>query len=66
MLYAPLLRVSNAMTFGFDFPIVSRYSTAFAPLLVLLLLAGIRSGTVLRVLAAAGTISLLGLSMAGY
>lgn len=66
MLYAPLLRVSNAMTFGFDFPIVSRYSTAFAPLLVLLLLAGIRSGTVMRVLAAAGTVSLVGLSMAGY
>lgn len=66
MLYAPLLRVSNAMTFGLDFPIVSRYSTAFAPLLVLLLLASVRSGTVLRVLAAAGTVSLVGLSMAGY
>lgn len=66
VLYPPLLRLSNAMTFGFDFPVTSRYSTAFAPLLVLLLLSSIRSRAALTVLATLGLVSLLGLSMAGY
>ena len=38
VLYPPALRVSNMMTFGFDFGIVSRYSIPFAPLLTWLLL----------------------------
>lgn len=66
MLYAPLLRLSNAATFGFDFPITSRYSTAFAPLLVLLVLGSVRSRPFRRALALLGLASLVGLSMAGY
>jgi hypothetical protein len=38
VLYPPALRVSNMMTFGIDFGIVSRYSIPFAPLLTWLLL----------------------------
>ena len=38
VLYPPALRVSNMMTFGIDFGVVSRYSISFAPLLTWLLL----------------------------
>ncbi|MBC2933233.1 hypothetical protein [Nocardioides sp. zg-1228] len=34
MVYPVLLRVSNALNVGFDYPIVARYSIGFAPLLV--------------------------------
>lgn len=37
-IYPVLLRVSNAINVGFDFPIVARYSIGFAPLLMWLVL----------------------------
>ncbi|HSN12641.1 MAG TPA: hypothetical protein VLS51_11090 [Propionibacteriaceae bacterium] len=36
--YPPLLHVTNVLTFGFDYPIVARYSMSFTPLLVVLAL----------------------------
>ncbi|WP_394551190.1 hypothetical protein ACDF64_10890 [Agromyces sp. MMS24-JH15] len=36
--YPVALRISNALNYGVDYPVVARYSIAFAPLLVLLLL----------------------------
>jgi hypothetical protein len=38
VVYPVLLRVSNAVNVGFDFPVVARYSIGFAPLLVWLVL----------------------------
>jgi hypothetical protein len=36
--YPPVLHLTNALTFGFDYPIVARYSMSFTPLLVVLAL----------------------------
>ena len=38
LVYPVLLRVSNAINVGFDFPVVSRYSIGFTPLLMWLVL----------------------------
>lgn len=37
-LYPPALHLTNALTFGTDYPIVARYSMAFTPLMVVLAL----------------------------
>jgi hypothetical protein len=37
-LYPPILHLTNALTFGIDYPIVTRYSMAFTPLMVVLAL----------------------------
>ncbi|MRG60559.1 hypothetical protein GE115_11880 [Agromyces sp. CFH 90414] len=36
--YPVALRISNALTYGVDYPVVARYSITFAPILVLLVL----------------------------
>lgn len=67
ILYPPALRIANWLNFGFDFPIVDRYSLAFAPLLVLallLLLQKVRG--IPTVLAAVGIVSALGVVAAGW
>jgi hypothetical protein len=56
-LYPPALRLTNAVQAGVDFGIVTRYSMAFAPLLVWLALLGTRhSPWFARILAAAAAI----------
>lgn len=42
VLYAPVLRMSNYLTFGFDFGIVSRYSMGLTPVVVLVTLLLVR------------------------
>ena len=59
LLYPPALRVSNALSFGIDFGIVTRYSMAFAPLLVLLVLVLVRQTRFQAVGAVLGAIGLL-------
>ena len=59
LLYPPALRVSNALSFGIDFGIVTRYSMAFAPLLVLLVLVLVRQTRFQAVGAVVGAIGLL-------
>lgn len=53
-LYPAALRGLNWLNFGFDFPIVTRYSNAFTPLLVLLLLLVVRQRWLIWCLTAAG------------
>lgn len=60
VLYPPALRVSNWLNFGFDFPIVDRYSIAFAAPLAFLLLLLIRRPAFTRPLAAIGVLTALG------
>lgn len=56
-LYPPALRITNAVQAGVDFGIVTRYSMAFAPLLVWLALLGTRQAPwFARVLAGAAAI----------
>jgi len=43
VLYPPALRVSNWLNFGFDYPIVDRYSSALAPILGFILIVLIRN-----------------------
>lgn len=57
VLYPPLLRLNNAATFGLDFGIVDRYSLAFAPLFVYLVLLMLRTHAYVRVLATAGLVA---------
>ena len=63
ILYPPALRIMNWINFGFDFPIVDRYSSAFTPLLAMLLLLMIRNRwfalpvAAIAVLTALGTVS---------
>ena len=59
LLYPPALRVSNALPLGIDFGIVTRYSMAFAPLLVLLVLVLVRQTRFQAVGAVLGAIGLL-------
>lgn len=56
ILYPVALRFSNALTFGIDYGIVTRYSMAFAPLLVLLALTMVRNKPTHVVLAVVGTV----------
>lgn len=60
VLYPPALRISNWLNFGFDFPIVERYSIAFAPLLAFLVLLLIRNTAMTRVLAVTGAVAAVG------
>lgn len=66
VLYPPALRVSNWLTFGFNFGIVERYSNTFAPLLVLLALLLLQRGWYARVLAIIGSIGAIGVVAAGF
>jgi hypothetical protein len=66
VLYPPALRVSNWLNFGFDFPIVDRYSIAFAPLLVMALLLTTRVRGLTTSLAVVAAISGLGVVAAGW
>lgn len=59
ILYPAALRVSNALNFGIDFGIVTRYSMAFAPLLVLLALLLIRRRSFAALMAALGVVGLV-------
>lgn len=60
VLYPPAMRISNALTMGFDNGVVARYTMAFTPLLVwlALLVTQDRPG-IARVLAVLGTVGLL-------
>lgn len=66
VLYPPALRISNWITFGFDFPIVERYSNALAPLLVFLLLMLIPNRAFVIPLAAVGVVTAVGTVAAGF
>jgi len=67
ILYPPALRIANWLNFGFDFPIVDRYSLAFAPLLVLALLLLLKEARgVPALLATVGIVSALGVVAAGW
>lgn len=59
MLYPVALRVSNALNFGIDYPIVSRYSMPFASVIVLLVLCMVRQRRIRVLLASVGVIGLL-------
>jgi len=59
VLYPVALRVSNALTFGIDFAIVSRYSMPFAALIVLLVLCLVGQRRVRVVLAVIGVVGVL-------
>lgn len=65
-LYPPALRIANWLNFGFDFAIVDRYSLAFAPLLVFLLLLLLRVRWLPTALAVIGVVSGLGVVAAGW
>lgn len=58
-LYPVALRVSNALNFGIDYPIVSRYSMPFASIIVLLVLCMVPQRRIRVLLASAGVIGLL-------
>lgn len=65
VVYPVLLRVSNAVNVGFDYPVVSRYSIGFAPLLMWLVLLQIRERPVLtRGLAALAVLTPLAVGLA--
>ncbi|TYL52525.1 hypothetical protein [Agromyces mariniharenae] len=66
VLYPPALRISNWLTFGFDFPIVERYSNALAPLLVLLLVMLIPNRAFVIPLTVIGVITAIGTVAAGF
>lgn len=63
VLYPPALRLMNWLNFGFDHPIVERYSSALAPLLAFLIVMLVRnvvfsrSLAVIAVLVALGTVA---------
>jgi len=60
ILYPPALRVMNWMNFGFDHPIVERYSSALAPVLAFVLILMIRNTFFSRSLAVIGLLVALG------
>lgn len=66
VLYPPALRISNWITFGFDYPIVERYSNPLAPLLVVLLLLLIPNRAFATSVAVIGTIAALGVVAGGF
>lgn len=63
VLYAPGLRFTNSLTFGFDFPITSRYSIAFAPLLASVVLLMVPRKALAIVLALASATVFIGISV---
>jgi hypothetical protein len=67
MLYPAALRVSNAVNVGIDHPVVARYSMAFAPLLVWLLLLTTRDRPLVgRALAVLATATVLGVAAGAW
>ncbi len=65
IVYPVLLRVSNAINVGFDFPVVSRYSIGFTPLLMWLVLLECRDRPlVARALAVLATATPLAIGLA--
>jgi hypothetical protein len=65
LVYPVLLRTSNAINVGFDFPVVARYSIGFAPLLVWLVLVAVQDRPLLtRGLAVVATASCLAVGLA--
>lgn len=60
IVYPPALRIMNWMNFGFDFPIVDRYSSAFTPLLAMLALLMIRNRWFAMLLAVSAVLTGLG------
>jgi hypothetical protein len=59
VLYPAALRISNAFTFGIDSGIVARYSSAFGPLLALVVLLLVRQRRAHWLVAVVGTIGLV-------
>ena len=59
ILYPALMRVSNVLTFGMDVSIVARYSVAFGPLLIILLLLRVKQRATHWVLSGAGAIGMV-------
>ncbi len=67
LVYPVLLRVSNAVNVGFDFPVVARYSIGFAPLLMWVVLLELRERSLLTWgLASLATVTLLALGWATW
>ena len=62
LLYPVALRLSNVVTFGIDVGIVARYSIAFGPLLVILLLLRVPQRAMHWVLAFAGAFGMIGVA----
>ena len=62
VLYPPALRLANALNFGFDFPIVSRYTVSFAPMMALLVALLVPGKALPRLLAGVAVVVVLGLS----
>ncbi|WP_199423583.1 hypothetical protein [Actinotalea solisilvae] len=62
VLYPPALRTANVLNFGFDFPIVSRYSIGFGPLLAVLVALLVPGRALPRLLAGVAVVTVLGLS----
>lgn len=60
VLYPPALRILNWVNFGFDFPIVDRYSSALTPVLVLLALLLVQNRLFSVILAILSVITALG------
>ncbi|MGN7799940.1 hypothetical protein [Leifsonia sp. 22587] len=59
VLYPAALRVTNVLTFGIDVGIVARYSIAFGPLLILLLLLRVPQRATHLVLGAVGVVGMV-------
>lgn len=67
VLYPPALRVSNWITFGFDFPIVDRYSNAFTAAIILAVLVWFpKNRAALITAAAVGFVTAVGTVAAGF
>ena len=60
VLYAPVLRLSNYLTFGFDFGIVSRYSMGLTPVIVLVALLLVRDRRFAGITAATSALVVVG------
>ena len=59
ILYPAAMRFSNVLTFGIDIGIVARYSIAFGPVLVILLLLRVRQRATHWLLSGAGAIGMI-------
>lgn len=65
-LYPPALRLSNAITMGFDHPITDRYSIAFMPLIAFVALLAWRARTYHRLVASIASVGVIGLATIGF
>jgi hypothetical protein len=63
VLYAPALRVSNVLNFGMDFPVVGRYSIGLMPLFAYLVALLVPSRVLIRLLAVAAGLVVVGTSV---